>query len=84
MAVRQHNVGEVFNLAGGWAKPAGWRGVKGARITRVRPPPRCARPREVENLAYFPPRQYTFPSSAPMMIAPWPTAGLAMIGEPIS
>ena len=53
MAKRRDKVGEVFNLAGGGAKAAGWRGAKGARLTRVRPPPRCARPREVGNLAYL-------------------------------
>ena len=37
--------------AGGWAQEAGWRGAKGAHDSRDRPPPRCARPREVENLA---------------------------------
>lgn len=33
---------------------------------------------------HFPPMQYTFPSSAPMTIAPPATAGLPVIGEPIS
>ena len=36
---------------GGWAQEAGWRGAKGAHDSRDRPPPRCARPRDVENLA---------------------------------
>ena len=38
----------------------------------------------VANLAYFPPMQYTLPSSAPITIAPSATAGLPVMGEPIS
>ena len=52
-AIVPGNAGEVCNLAGGWAKAAGWRGARRIGHFVSCPPPPCVRPREVANLAYF-------------------------------
>ena len=53
MGARRGKVGEVSNLArqDGRRRRAGAE-RNAARILQAHPPPRCARPREVENLAY--------------------------------